>query len=254
MSYLDSRNGPNQRKVSHILNAHALNLMQMLSGFQGLRFNPLHLIKTVNYFHKMGFDQSLQALREYCMLAREQASKNNPENALMVARVLYEHREKKGGVPQLILGQPDLNTPEDNMLFPQFPIVIYRGIPFLLISGYIAAGQGMPPLEYIEWCQRYGKLRSGHLLPDDNPLASVDEFLLSSSWQTLEPKERHYFMLRLQALRAVSKVYHLREQDETEMLSPDAIRWWRKHRKAFDLLNVSWNDSTNDYEIESDTK
>jgi hypothetical protein len=230
--------------------AHAIDLIRTLPGFLGLGFNPKTLVKGVNYLQGIDYDESIKALRNYCALAQQDAVENNPENVRLVARILFVPKDLKEELPPLLLGQPDLEEPKDRTLLPLFPIVIHRDIPFLLISGYRAGGEARPSWEYVDWCIRHCEIRSTPLIPNNNPLASVDEFLESGIWKELNPDYWHYFMLRLQALRAVSNVYPISKQDEREILSTvSAERIWNKHREKFESLNVLWNVVTNEYEI-----
>ena len=231
----------------------ALDLMRALPGFIGIHFNPQLLIKVFNYFYKIGLDQSLQVLRDYCSLAQQTASEYNPENVFLIARILFVLKDEKKELPQLVLGQPDFEEPDNRTLFPLFPLHIYQDIPLLLIGGYLVGGQGQPPLDHLKWCEQYCQIRSKTLTPNDNPLGCVDRFLRSDAWLSLNPEEWHYSMLRLQALHAVSNIYPISQKDERDILSStDAERNWYKHRQKFELLNVSWNIRKDEYKIVSE--
>lgn len=233
--------------------SHALNLMRVLPGFLGLSFNPKGLVKAVNYFHSIGYKKSLQALRDYCALAEQKAVENNPENVFLVARILFVPKDVREVMPRLLLGQPDLEEPKVPTVLPLFPLCLYRDIPFLLIGGYRIGGEGRPPSEYVEWCAHQSDIRSTPLFPNNDPLASVDEFLGSDIWTGLNPENWHYSMLRLQALHAVSNVYPISQKDERDILSStDAERNWYEHRRKFELLNVSWDIRKDEYKIVSE--
>lgn len=228
---------------------HAITLIRILPGFLGLRFNPRVLIEAVNHLQGMGKDKSLKTLQAYYAIAQQAAEDNNPENVLLVARVLFVHKDGQEVLPRLLLGQPDLEEPEDPTLLPLFPLCIHRDIPFLLICGYRIGGEGQPPIEYVEWCARECEIRSTPLIPANDPLASVDEFLESEAWRMLNPDDWQFRMLRLQALRVVSNMYPISEQDENDLISAaTADENWSRHRRAVKALRGSWNPVANNYD------
>ncbi len=227
----------------------AISLIRALPGFSGLRFNPRNLIHAVNYLQRIGRDKSFKALRSYCAIAQQAAKDHNPENVILIARILFVRKDGQTGLPYLLIGQPDLQEPEDPTLIPMFPLFIHRDIPFLLIGGYRMGGQGRPPIEYVEWCERNCEIRSTPLSPANDPLASVDEFLGSEIWRTLNPDNWQSRMLRLQALRTVSNMYPIDKQDENDLISAGtADESWSRHQQAVKALHISWNPATNDYE------
>lgn len=236
--------GDNRSKITP-----AIDLIRSLPGFSGLRFNPRVLIAAVNHLQSAGTEESLKTLRDYWTIARQAPEYSNPENILLVARILFVYADEQKGKPRLLLGQPDLEEPEDPTLFPVFPLCIHQGIPFLIIGGYRIGGEAQPPIEYVEWCSRHCELRSDPLIPTDNPLASVDDFLESERWRALNPDNWQYRMLRLQALRTVSTIYPISKQDEDNLISAaTADEIWTRHRKAFDTIQGKWNSILNDYQ------
>lgn len=156
---------------------------------------------------------------------------------MLVAHVLFVHKDGQEVLPRLLLGQPDLEEPEDPTLLPLIPLCIHRDIPFLLIGGYRIGGEGQPSIEYVELCARDCEIRSTPLIPANDPLASVDEFLESEVWRMLNPDDWQYRMLRLQALRAVSNMYPISEQDENDLISAaTADENWSRHPQAVKAL------------------
>jgi hypothetical protein len=225
-----------------------IELIRLLPGFSGLRFNPRVLIAAVNHLQSVGREESLKTLRDYWTIARQTPEHSNPDNILLIALILFVCPDEQKEDLHLLLGQPDLEEPEDLTLFPLFPLCIYQGIPFCLISGYRIGGETQPPIEYVESCSHHCELRSEPLIPINNPLASVDDFLASESWRSLNPDSWHYRMLRLQALRTVSAIYPISEQDENDFISsPTADEIWMRHRRAFEILQSKWEPTLNDY-------
>jgi hypothetical protein len=173
----------------------------------------------------------------------------NTENAWLAARTLFVPVQGEEALPELPLGRPDLEQPRSE-LAPLFPLHIYEGMPFLLISGYMAGGEALPPTEYLEWARRAAEVRPEPLVPTDDPLQSVDRFLESGTWKSLNPPERHKWMLRLQALRAISNVLPVTEQDASALtVATTADRKWKDYRQKVAGLAIRWNPSSDDYEL-----
>jgi hypothetical protein len=94
-------------------------------------------------------------------------------------------------------------------------------------------------------------VRETPLVPDENPLASVDE-LLESALMRVDIERDPWLenMLRLQALYAVANVYPISEVERQKFFSPTTDNSsWQKHREGFGELTVVWNQIANDYEL-----
>ena len=254
--------------------ANARNLIAAVSGYTGIQFNPLALIKAVNYFHSLGYHKSLQILLLYCYLIQKiedwpfskilndididmSEFALEPQRILMVARLLFIPKNKQMSLLELLLGEPDIKT-KDASLFPWFPLHLYEDIPFCLPMEYTLFGYPVSPGDYINWCREECQIRETPLKPNNNPLESVNTFLKSEEVQTLETKRTKSFlksgfpkMLRSQALLAVSNVYFVNQEELRNFFyysTEEAHEFWTKHKKAFAKLNVVWNPTSNEYE------
>lgn len=226
---------------------NALVAMSVLPGFLGTKFNPRPLIIAVNELQKLPQEHAGRVLLSYSERAWSEPD-SIFDRVLLVARVLFTPKDGSPPVPSLNQGMPDLQEPEDRTLIPLFPLHVYRGIPFLLVGGYLVGGEPESPAAYLAWCAEYCRVRSTPIIPDDDPLASVDEFLQSSAWKELNPKPWHYGMLRHQALRLVANVYTVPKDAESDLLvSEDREEIWKQHRRAFAAENVRWSQEANDY-------
>jgi hypothetical protein len=175
-------------------------LIDHLTGFSGFTFNPGDLIAAGNYLRELGEALILRVLEQYCQRA-DQGASGSPDNALLVARVLYVPKDERHPLPRLALGAADLREPHDPSLFPIFPLHLVEGIPFLLIGGYVLGGEALPAMDYIAWCARHGSLRPGPLALTCDPVAAINRFLECGDWRRLDPIDYHYRMLRTQAAR-----------------------------------------------------
>jgi hypothetical protein len=248
---------------------NALNLIDLIQGWSGKIFAPLPLIRAVNYLHQLGWDKSLQALCLYCDLIDQMEEQlttdvdirdfvEKPAKVLSGARLLFVSKKPQTILPEIWIGRPNI-MPKKQSLFPLFPLTLYQDIPFALASSYITLSTPDPPQEYLEWCSREGKLREKPLQPNNNPLNSVDEFLNSKFWHDLVNEETRFFretefyrMLRMQALRTVSNIYPISEEDEYDFLwrcsDEKADRLWEQHKQAVDRLQIRWNPATNEFD------
>ena len=257
---------------------NAINLIHILSSFSGgSEFNPQALIKAVNYCYTLGFERSLLVLQLYCNLIEQIEIKSSNmdlnisdfvrenDKIFMIARLLYSRKDKQITLPKLHIGQPDLR-PKNPSLTPWFPLHVYKDIPFLLIKGYILFGQAQTPHTYLDWCAKECQLREQPMLPNNNPLLCIDDFISSKIWQNLTVvggveggelilKNTHCQMLRLQALRSVSNVYPLSKQDKMNFswngicTIEELELIWQKHHKLFLKSDVVWNSLSNNYEL-----
>jgi hypothetical protein len=218
-------------------------VISSLPGFNGFHFNPAQLVKVVNTLRQLGDERALSILANSAL-----ETGGHSGNVLLVARVLFVSRDDAGAPPRLEMGQPDLAEPSDSQL-PMFPVCLRRDVPFILVGGYLAGGEALPPSVYLEWCRSEGKIRPQALVPADNPLAAVDELLDSELWKSLKPKERHFAMLRLQALRAVAHLFPRAQADQQELLSSlSSSEFWIGLQKDFESLGVFWSSAMNQYE------
>ncbi len=237
--------------------AQGINLLWDLPKYEGGYFNPQKLIKAVNYFQSIGVEKSVRILQIY----REERKPEEPYEPLSLIRLLFVFKEKS--LPHFLA---DIIIPPKR--FPLNPFHIHRGIPFLLIEGGFILGEPLS-LEHIEARLSDVNVRETPLVPDDDPLDTVDELLASPLMR--EEIEREAWlesMLRLQALNAVSSVYQISDVDRKKLLSSmnrfsDLERLklfsasattdnliWEKHREEFAELAVVWNQMTNDYELQ----
>ncbi len=236
--------------------ALGITLLRELPKYEGYYFNPQKIIKAVNYFQSLGVEKSVRILQLY----REECQPEDPIEPLSLIRLLFVFKEKP--LPPFL---SDIIIPPNP--FPLTPLHIHRGIPFLLIKGGFILGEPTS-LEHVEAQVSDVEVRETPLVPDDDPLDTVDELLASELMR--EKMERDPWkenMLRLQALNAVSSVYQISELERQKLLSsmyrysdPDRLKLfsasattdnliWQKYREEFAKLTVVWNRMINDYEL-----
>lgn len=223
--------------------ALALKLLDALPSYNGYEFNPQAVIKAVNFLYNLGYEKSIQILQLYSNsldLTREL-------ELFAVIRILFVFKPVEESLLFEFTGDPNFKISE--WPFPLIPFHIHRGIPFLLVKGGFLFGE-YTSLAHIEAQLHLFELRNAPLIPDNDPLASVDELLKSKEMQERiisDPGKTS--MLRLQALNAVANIYPISEQDKDELLSSATHEEsWQKHKEAFTALHVIWNIAKNEYE------
>jgi hypothetical protein len=236
--------------------AIGITLLRDLPKYQGYHFNPQKLIKAVNYFQSLGIAKSVRILQLY----REECQPVDPLEPRSLIRLLFVFKEKP--LPPYL---SDITIPTQR--FPLTPFHIHQGIPFFLIEGGFLLGEHLS-LAHIEAQVSDYEVRETPLVPDNNPLASVDELLESALMrEEIERDPWKVNMLRLQALYAVSSVYQISELERQKWLSSmyrlsdlERLKFfsassttdnltWQKHREGFGELTVVWNQIANDYEL-----
>jgi hypothetical protein len=226
----------------------AIKLVTGLSGFDGFQFNPVNLVRAVNFFHGLGFKYSLELLQKLAELGA--GSRFNPENILLVARALYLPERSQDPLPDLVLGKPDIDEPEDSSVWPIFPLYLVHDLPLLLVGGYLVGGEGPTSRGYLDWCAKHGCLRSHPLRPGDNPLAAVDRFLSSQIWQEHGGSSYHNGMLRIQALRGLPKSIQANEEQMQALLSSSKpTDYWINLREREDRLRLYWDSGLLAYQF-----
>lgn len=227
-------------------NTTEFNLIRTLPGFAGHSFNPQILVKVTNDLRALGKNGALALLRKYnSMSMTDQGA--NPENTWLVARAVFVPEREHEALPELHLGKPDVQDP-GSALAPLFPLYVYEGMPWLLVGGYVTGGEALPAAEYLNWVERFATVLPEPLVPTDNPLDSVDRFIVSSAWKDFD--STHGWMLRLQALRAISSAVHVSERDvRTLLVLPMADQLWKDYRERVSKLGIRWNPRVDDYEL-----
>ncbi|MCU0543250.1 MAG: hypothetical protein MUE44_13935 [Oscillatoriaceae cyanobacterium Prado104] len=254
---------------------NALTLIYQVSDFFAYKFDPLSLIKAVNYLYEIGYHKSLSALHLYCDMIPQIEERQiqiipvtdvqlplESHKIFAVARLLFVRKDREIILPEIRLGNPDIMVQPAVMLqatslFPWFPLHIHQGVPFCLINGYSLYGYPQPPETYLDWCSQECELIEKPLRPNERPLDSVDEFVKLEAWlsllgrKSLHPPALEFenAMLRLQTLRLISNVYPMSEQDEYDFLwGLQNFSEWAQYKHAVNRLQVRWNPVTNEFD------
>ena len=222
--------------------------IQKLNGFRGHDFNPKSLIKIVNDLINDGFEQSIHKLETYHTISSGNYRITDIENILLIALLLFDPIEGKT-MPKFSLGRSDVEQPSQGI--DLFPVMIYEDIPFIITGGYDVGGELQPPYEFLRWCKFNCSLRSKYLMPPNNPLEVVDDFLNLKVFKQMNYSRYHCSMIRLQALRMLDNIFRLNEKEEQEFITiDDNTEIWERIKNKFQLLKIFWDAGSNDYKMQ----
>jgi hypothetical protein len=116
----------------------------------GWDYQPNKLVRTVNALRALGKDEALSLLRSY--FAADPFDLSRDEDVQIICRFLFVNPD---GWKRPTLGAPVPEArPEEEDHFPQFPIVLSDGIPFLLATGYRVGGGGPKSWALLIECQQ----------------------------------------------------------------------------------------------------
>ncbi len=133
----------------------------------------------------------------------------------------------KGPARPFVLGEGDSAAAAGDA-WPLFPIVLVRGIPFMMISGYSLDGKPQRAAEHLR--PDLGPLRPP-LAPAVSTLEAADELTDSPAWKALRlgpgNEGRKRWQVRRQALRAVGAVFAPRPDETTNdcCVDPTEPQW-----------------------------
>ncbi|MGV0025331.1 hypothetical protein [Phormidesmis priestleyi] len=239
-----------------------IELVQRSPRIQGLSFNPVALIRSVNGLWQVGREQALTALQRYFELATgdyRQQYDLDEQRIFLILRLLFVQVDGSK-MPPLLIGLPDVAPPDDDR-FPLFPLAIVTQVPFLLVQGYMLGGLPQSPLEQLENCRQYGQLRSQPLIPE-SPIAAVESLLALAPYSQLAPEALTWYqgMLYQQALRSLrdtrkgslAPLYSPSEAELATLTQPrsedDQVAEWQQHVAAVAAIAPRWSVETQQFE------
>ena len=119
-------------------------------------YNPSALLKCANRLIEIGEDKAYRVLISN---ASTMGVTPDDERVALLCRVLYQ-QDKERPLRPPPFGAP--NVPYRSMAaedWPDLPLVFSKGIPFLLVSGYIYYGPPPNVKEYVAYCRNSGVFR-----------------------------------------------------------------------------------------------
>ena len=127
----------------------AMEMIDKIPSNSGDDYNCRDMIRVVNHLRGLGKERALETLRSY--IDAHPAAGN--QNVLLISRVLFVNTNN-WNVLMPGLSRPEVST-NAYVLFPAFPIAISDHIPFVLVNGYLIAGNfGRPAADCLKDCRK----------------------------------------------------------------------------------------------------
>jgi hypothetical protein len=219
-------------------------------------FNPVSLVKAVNYLQGLGKEKAIAELREFLKMARDGfMTKRDPKNIdtadrgaiLLICQLLFEPAAINSGRPEVWIGMVAVPNKKDKALWPVFPLGLQDDLPFLVESPIIIARVPTQPEWLVDWADKHGKLRAKPLRPPDDPLSAADAYMdlphvkrLGRPWGTGP---------RGQAGQAIADI--LKEHKEARIKTDlDSDAAWAQLKKMVGTLKIRWNENEQKYVAE----
>lgn len=211
----------------------------------GNEFDPRKVIRAVNLLQPLGKDKALAIIDEYLRVTSFWHDSGR-EGVFVVLRTLFQVPDDPGYMRHMVAGVPDLRPPSDHKLLPRFPITIEEGIPFKLVNGYSIFGSPESPEWHTEYFREQGTLRKNALVPTDDPVRALTEFMTSPRWryagegEARRDSSRADHNLYEQLLRLLDTVIQP-EPDDFESLVPWDDTDTRKLLEHIARLRIRWD-------------
>jgi hypothetical protein len=219
----------------------------------GERYDPLHLIRVVNFLQPLGKDKALAIIGEYTRVVDDAVEETW---LFFLLRTLFDVPNPPRYMPIMSIGAMFPTPPEDLQTFPRYPIVIVDDISFSLLMG--VAGGGLPeaPSSHVEYFRKNGKLRTTRLRPPDDPFLSLNHLHGTKEWTLLaklpdtrnQVAELHRILQGIaffQVLLLVRTAYDTPEINDTSSgLKP---QHYERHHREFLKVGAYWDDKLQMY-------
>ena len=168
---------PEERQLRRLLNI----LGQVSSYRSGSRYNPRTVIRAVNAILPLGKKKAISVIEEFLRVTSRWGD-NGRDGVFLVLRTLFEVPNDPRYMPPMYVGAPGPEAPDNPKLLPRFPIVIEGDIPFLVVRGYLLAGEAEDPEAHVRFFRECGTLRAKPLVPTAEPLKALDALVKSDHW------------------------------------------------------------------------
>ena len=209
----------------------------------GLRYDPLVVIRIVNTLQPLGKERALAAIDEYLRVASDEFGSPGREGVFLVLRVLFDVPPDPGYMPMMFCGRPSPEGPHDSKQLPRFPILLIDDVPLLLVHGYSLGGSPEQPESHVEYFRKKGLIRSKPLVPPDSPLRLYDSCVKTAGWPKDTWANDRKLLVANQLLTLVDSVYRTtRSEDGYRFWAEnDADDKWKVIAGKIAKLDIRWN-------------
>jgi len=177
------------------------------------KFDPVGLIRVVNYLYTLGEKESLKCLQVYYDLATKHKDwawryDLDEQRIFLITLLLFVNKDGNPVMAQPVLGRVTPDISNYRSAWPVFPLVVTNDTPFFVLTGSLTAGATTDnALTALEYCRLNCILRTKPLTPTENPVKTCEGLFGSQKWKTTfesdDAVER--YLIRLQAVRCLSE-------------------------------------------------
>lgn len=162
------------------------------------------MVRCANRVIKMGEQSGYEYLRRYSIRRNMfESDQERDERVALLCRLVYGSKDGTT-LRGPVFGTPDLPAAfVSTDVWPDMPLVLSRGVPFLLASDYCLAGPRETGAMYLEYCHRHGLFRKDpHVSPTrEEQEKAVQDLLDSQRWRDSWTGARETFGVNEEAVR-----------------------------------------------------
>lgn len=207
--------------------AEVLGALRQAPPLLGWRFNPAAFVRAVNTLVGLGESKAIEALRLSAVELRHDPDAFARLGGLVLLARLLWSPGRDGNREMLSFGQPDLDLPPPDAVWPLTPLVLWRDLPFLLVGGY-RVGAATAGLEEVLQRLAEAHWNGRRLAPGGNPLDAPAELIASPEFSSRIPtphQPRVRAMVTAQALYALADALPVSAADlrQLESAAPETV-------------------------------
>lgn len=226
------------------------------------RFDSLPLVRAVNHLHSLGKERAIAELKKFLKTAPEfyHVGPRDPANidtadrdcVWLIVSLLFDPVDAAHPRPLIwwIVPINEEHKELDGIPWPNYPLVVEQGLPFLVTQFYGAIG-GVPPnpMEPVTWASKHGRLREKPLEPGLEPfkaaltaIANLEAKGVSFDKEQVREQAWRLLMDATKELPA-AKDPKIKEVDEED--GPD----WDARKTFANSVKLQWNSQSQNYDL-----
>jgi hypothetical protein len=158
------------------------SLVRKAPNISGYQYQTDAMVESINGLRRLGKDKALAVLRQYYDEVGDSGDPGQRKKLFLICRLLFVNPQG-WKTPGLGHPEPEINW-DLHEQFPLFPLALSGGVPFVLVSGYIAGGYTSDtPDKCIELCRGFSLITSD--LPTTNHLDAAIDLVQSEKFKRL---------------------------------------------------------------------
>lgn len=226
------------------------------------RFDSLPLVRAVNHLHSLGKQRAIAELKKFLKTAPDShyQGPRDPANidtadrdcVWLIVSLLFDPIDAAHPRPLIwwIVPTNEEHKQLDGIPWPNYPLVVEHGLPFLVTQFYGAIG-GVPPdpMEPVIWASKHGRLREKPLEPGPDPFKAALTAIanLESKGVSFDKEQvrEQAWRLVMEATKELppAKAPKFNVVDEED--GPD----WDARKTFANSIKLQWNSQSQNYDL-----